>query len=628
MDSYTEFSQSGQGIHIIIRGKKPGSKCRKDNFEMYDSDRFFVMTGNQIKGTPDTIREGQRELSDLYKTMFGPVQTEVKQPNTLSDKEIIKLASSAKNGKKFMSLYRGDISAYGNDDSAADLALCSILAFWTRNPLQIDRIFRSSGLMRAKWQRLDYRERTITKALESTLKKLSPGRESQNNKTNLSIAQKTPEYELTDLGNSKRFITQCGHLCRYVYHFREWYVWNGLVWEKDQNGGIMRLAKNVVENMTAESRSGPQELVQHAKKSESFAAIKNMVQLAKSELYIDPSDLDRHHWLFNVTNGTIDLRTGQLMAAKQEHLMTQQATIEHREDAKAVRWMDFLQQIMNGNEELIKFIQRAAGYSLTGSVSEQVIFFLYGDGQNGKSTFLSILSAMMGSYARTLLARSLMVKKYDGINNDIAALKGARLVVTSEGEQDQYLAEALIKQLTGGDQRKARFLFGEYFEYEPTDKIWFMTNHKPVIKGRDAGIWRRILLIPFAVAIAAEDQDKQLKEKLMNELPGILNWAIEGCLEYQRHGLNPPQGILAASKAYMAEMDLVNQFVEETCEVEAGSKVRLKELYGRYIEWSKIRGTHILGCKKFQQELKVHGYNYRNSTGNQVYVFGLRLSDS
>jgi putative DNA primase/helicase len=626
LNSYTEYSQSKKGVHVILKAQKPGSRNRKGTCEIYDRERFFVMIGDHLKETPRTIESRQMELNALYDRMFK--QEKRAAISLMSDDEILERAQTAKSGGKFSALYNGDIRAYANDRSAADLALCSMLAFWTKDPHQIDQLFRRSGLMRDKWERLDYRERTIQKTLESVTeqyqnKKKSPNQPGQSKHT--SIIADPADYALTDLGNSKRFTDKFGHLCFYVYPFKQWYIWSGTHWEKDQNGGMMRLAKKVAEDITHESEGKSEVVIRHAKRSESLAAMKNMIDLAKSELHKCPDQLDQHRWLLNVQNGTIDLKTGELLPHNKQHGLTQMAIVTCDMKATAPLWISFLNRIMEGKADLIRFIQKVVGYSITGSVREQCIFFLYGGGQNGKSTFLEILEKLMGSYSKTLLAKSLMVKKNEGINNDIAELKGIRLVTTSEGEQGQHLAESLVKHLTGGDRRKARFLFGEYFEYDPTDKIWFMTNHKPVIKGNDEGIWRRIFLIPFFVSISPAERDKDLRQKLLKEMPGILNWAIEGCLLYQREGLNPPIEVLAANAAYRAEMDIVSSFVEGCCVMNSGLKVRLKELYTVYREWCHDHDLSPVSNRKMKQQLRERGFDCRNSTGNQVFVFGLDL---
>jgi putative DNA primase/helicase len=313
LNSYSELSPSGSGIHMIVKATKPGTRCRTANVEMYDHSRFFTMTGQDLENGPTTIQHRQVELNELYRRLFNKEKPKNgASVTTMTDEEVLKKAQNAKNGKKFSTLYGGDIREYEGDDSAADLALCNMLAFWTTDFDQIDRLFRRSGLMREKWERFDYRKRTIEWALSEVTERYSskvkrPDRTGSGANANVtSTVTQEVYHELTDLGNSKRFKEQYGHVCFYVYPFREWYIWNGRYWEKDQNGGIMRLAKKVAEMITKTSKGQSDAVLRHAQRSESLSAIKSMVHLAKSELPVSPDQLDIHHWLLNVQNGTID----------------------------------------------------------------------------------------------------------------------------------------------------------------------------------------------------------------------------------------------------------------------------------------------------------------------------------
>ena len=246
---------------------------------------------------------------------------------------------------------------------------------------------------------------------------------------------------------------------------------------------------------------------------------------------------------------------------------------------------------MNGNEKLIAYLQKAVGYTLTGDTSEQVLHFLYGLGANGKSTFLETIMAMLGDYAKQTSTETILVKKMTGgIPNDLAGLKGARLVSAQEVESGRRLAESLVKQLTGGDTISARFLHGEFFDFKPTFKLWISGNSKPVVRGGDYAIWRRIRLIPFTVQIPPEEQDRRLSEKLRGELPGILNWSLAGCLAWQREGLTPPEEVTAATESYRDEMDIIGQFIGERCLMGPEYKVTAKKLYAAFVEWSELHG--------------------------------------
>jgi putative DNA primase/helicase len=268
------------------------------------------------------------------------------------------------------------------------------------------------------------------------------------------------------------------------------------------------------------------------------ASLRAMVDLARSEpgIHVSPDDLDRDPWRLNVLNGTLDLRTGELEPQDPDDLITKLAPVEYDPEAKCVTWLGFLDRIMDGNQDLIDFLQRAAGYSLTGETTERVLFVLHGVGRNGKTTLLESLQAVLGEYAKVMAAEMLMARKNDGgIPNDVAALKGARLVTASEAEEGTRLGEAKVKQLTGGDTITARFLYGEFFSFRSEFKIWLATNHKPDVRGTDKAIWDRLPVVPFSVRIPDEEVDARLPQKLLDAvawhprvggsgMPGLAAW--------------------------------------------------------------------------------------------------------
>jgi len=326
--------------------------------------------------------------------------------------------------------------------------------------------------------------------------------------------------------------------------------------------------------------------------------------------------------------GAIDLKTGNLREPRTDDLITKSTFAAYDPRAKCDRWLEFLGEIMAGKEEMIGFLRRAIGYSLTGTTGEQCLFFLYGSGANGKSTLLNLLSHVLGDYSLRSPSDMLVTRRERGVPNDVARLKGARLVVTSEIEEGTNLAEALVKQLTGGDTLVARFLFAEYFEFVPTFKIWLAANHKPRIRGDDYAIWRRIRLLPFLVEIPAERQDPSLLAKLQAENAGILAWAVRGCLEWQASGLRPPREVMAATQAYRSEMDTFNHWIEEHCDLDANLmaeyEVRASDLYGDYVNWSHANGLYAVSSVRFASRLDAKGIGKaRKSVG--IFYRGIRL---
>ncbi len=424
------------------------------------------------------------------------------------------------------------------------------------------------------------------------------------------------QLHLTDMGNAERLVQTHGDDLRYCYVLGKWLAWDGCRWRIDARGDVARLAKATVRSIYAEAAAAEDEatrkaIAKHAVRSEGAARLEAMVTLAQSEsgIPVDPDELDRHPWLLNVRNGTVDLRNGELLPHNRAHLMTKVAPVDFDPAASCPTFDAFLTRIMDGNEGLIRFIQRAAGYALTGDTSERVLFILHGEGRNGKSTLLEVMRMILGDYAVRTPTDTLMAKRDAGIPNDIAALRGARFVSASEADEGRRLAEATIKDLTGGDTISARFMRGEFFNFTPEFKLWLGTNHRPVIRGTDRAIWDRIRLVPFSVRIPDAEQDKQLRSKLLAEAPGILAWMVEGCLEWQRDGLGEPQEVTNATGVYRAEMDVLGAFLEDRCVVHEHAQVTAKALYAAYQEWCDETGEKPLTQKAVGLRLAERGFD-------------------
>ncbi len=445
-----------------------------------------------------------------------------------------------------------------------------------------------------------------------------------------------PVINHTDLGNARRLVARHGQNIHYVPAWGVWLVWNGSFWERDETGVVARLARDTIAAMYAEAATltdvdARRALAKWALASESRSRIENMIALAKDELGISIRhiELDAQAWRLNCWNGTIDLRTGTLHPHQRADLITKRIDIDYDPSATCPTLHRFLHRVMDGDAQRITFLQRAAGYTLTGDTSEQCLFYLYGTGKNGKSTWSELLMHLLGAYALKTPTETLMVKQYGGsVPNDIARLPGARMVLSAEIEEGKRLAESLVKDLTGGDTIVARFLRQEFFEFRPTHKLWMYGNHKPIIRGTDEGIWRRIHLIPFDVWIAPEERDPQLMEKLIAELPGILRWAVQGCLDWQRDGLVVPEAVRVATAGYRSEMDVVGAFIDECCVVGPNYKVSAAALYDAYKDWCDENGEHPLKKKRLGMQLTERGFEGKKGAGNQSIRCGLALGET
>ncbi|WP_405216002.1 phage/plasmid primase, P4 family [Agrococcus sp. Ld7] len=412
------------------------------------------------------------------------------------------------------------------------------------------------------------------------------------------VKQEPPEFMHTDLGNAERLAAVFGQDMRWVADQSRWVVWREGRWVDDHHGQVIAWAK-------ASARMIWHEDPKWAKASESRARIESAVKLAQSDsaLSVLADEFDADPWLLNLKNGTVDLRTGELREHRREDFIRRIVPHDFDPNATAPTFEAFLNKVQP-DPEMRAFLQRAVGYSLTGHTSEQKMLLLHGNGQTGKSTFVETLMRLLGPYAKSLPSASLVAQGFDRIPADIAMLHGARFVSVSEFEDGRQINERLVKQLTGGDTMTARFMRENFFEFRPQCTIWVTTNHKPQVRGTDEGIWRRLLLVTFGVRIPDSERDDSLAERLAEELSGILRWAVDGAEEWARVGLQPPPGVLAETRVYRSEADLMLSFLEEACEVGPHASVSKQHLYDGYREWCDTSGLRAVSKNVFGRMLK------------------------
>lgn len=661
LQSYAEISKSGEGIHIICKGKLPDGARRRNNIEMYSHGRYFICTGNIYNKNYTKVKDCTEAIKVLH-SKYLPDNTpkaEVRKPVEvdLSDTEIIDKARNSKNGIAFAALYEGNWEGLGfPSQSEADLAFCNMLAFWTgRNETQMDRIFRASGLMRSKWDKKrgadTYGNITIGKACAACSECYEPGKYDdaslaisffRNGSTakNATVKSQQKSYDMTDTGNAHRLYDRFSSCIKYSYNRKRWYFWTGKTWALDEMGEVKKLVDEVCDDLKKEAWNIQDEDLQaeafkFAKTSANTTRKEAMLKEAQHLLDIPVSmdDFDRYSDYLNCDNGIVNLRNGELFPHDQSFMMTRKCDCEYDAKHKQPKlWLKFLSDITGGDEVLIHYIHKCVGYSISGSNREQCAYFLYGMGNNGKSTFLDTLADMMGTYASnaqpdTFMLQSRLGSAGGGANSDIARLKSARFVTCEEPTEGIRLNEGLLKQLTGGSKVTCRFLYGDEFEYTPEFKIWIATNHKPTIRGTDFGIWRRIKLIPFEVNIPKEKVDKNLKYKLRKEFPQILAWAVDGCMLWQKEGLDEPECVIEATKEYKQEMDLIAGFVEQCIMIDyAAENIMASDLFGIYSKWAKQNNEFEMSSKKFFMEVaKKLPEKGRNSKG--IYYGKIRLTE-
>lgn len=652
LDSYTEFSPSGEGIHIIVKGSLPdkisgtGRKSAKHGLEIYRYGRYFTFTGNRENS--NDIYERSDELEEIIDQYFDDSDLKGKADLSLYGEDKIKVPNeilwdrmfkSAK-GRDIQELYSGKL--INNDHSSSDLALCNYLAFWTGNSAtRMDSMFRESALIRDKWDRIHfgdtgetYGERTIAMAISSTTSTVLDNA-SDKEEFMFTIHTDTPRevqknFILSDLGNAERISAEYGHVIRYVKG-ATWYVWDGKRWCEGEEDKVERITSKCLRRLF---ESEDEDERKWAMKCEARSRRLNAIGDLKALVPAVRDDFDKHKYLLNVENGVVNLKDGTFKNHDKELMLTKITNVSYNKDSSCPQWIGFLESIFKNQEgetdyELIEYVQKMIGYALTADISEQSMFFLYGGGRNGKSVFINTIKHLLGDYAKQTNSNTFIAKKNDngGANSDIARLVSSRFVSAIESEDGQKLSESLVKQITGGEPMTARFMYQDLFEFIPEFKVFFTTNHRPIVKGVDNGIWRRIKLIPFSVTIKSEDVDKHLSDKLSTEMSGILNWAIEGCTKWQREGLEEPESIKGATHDYKDDMDKVQPFIIDSCFLNENAKIEARELYNAYVHWCLDEGEEKLTNRAFYRMLTNKGLTKDRGTGNKMYMFGIGLNE-
>ncbi len=423
----------------------------------------------------------------------------------------------------------------------------------------------------------------------------------------------------TDLGNAERLLEQAGSDLRFTREWK-WLVWDGARWALDDGLARQKYMDTVPQAIYREIKDAAdidddkaaKKLIGWAKQSENACRQTSALSVAQHDprVYVETEIFDLQDWRLNVANGTIDLRTGLLSPHRREDFSTKMSPIIYDKHAKKPeRWLGFLDRIFAFDGDLIEFIQKSVGYSLTGSIREQCFFLCYGTGRNGKTVFTETVSRLLGDYALETPTDTLMARKQENANsNDVARLVGARFVTANETEEGARLAESKIKALTGDEKITARFLHKEFFQFKPQFKLWLRTNHEPDIRGTDEGIWRRLRKIPFTTYITDDECDPDLQEKLSDELSGILSWAVEGCLKYQSEGLDAPVAVETANKEYREQQDIIGHFLGESCVIGNTLKCSNSELRQAYEKWCERSGQRPWSAKRLTSALKEKGF--------------------
>jgi len=405
----------------------------------------------------------------------------------------------------------------------------------------------------------------------------------------------------TELGLARRFITRNGHRVRHVPAWGSWLVWTGTHWQKDELLAVeklmietalrvwdeLRLAKGITDDAQAKRK----DLAQFAKSAENSSKQIGALKLVKPQVPVRPEDLDKDPWALAARNGVVDLRTGRLRRHDPADLITKLIPVAFEPASECPRWTRFIGEITDHDQQLAAYLQKVSGISLTGDVSEQVLFVFHGDGSNGKSVFVDTLLGILGDYACQSAPDLLTAKRNSDHPTDIAHLCGRRLVVTSETEDGATLRLQLLKRLTGDARITARYMRQDFFTFDRTHKTILVTNNRPIVPENTHAAWRRVKLVPFSVTIPEDQQDKRLLDALRAEWPGILAWAVRGCLAWQAEGLGEPTTVTTATDLYRGEADPTQRFFDQGIMLASNAVTPRDALFNHYQAWCDLPGN-------------------------------------
>jgi putative DNA primase/helicase len=426
---------------------------------------------------------------------------------------------------------------------------------------------------------------------------------------------------ITEDSAAVAFVAQHGDKVRYCHSTGSWFKWDGNIWRKDDKHLAFHWARILIRQLVQDHNAKVRGIASKV----SFCGGVEKFSQRDPVVAVTIENWDHDEWLLGTPAGTIDLKTGKLRPSEPRDGITK-TTLVAPDNSGCPQWLKFLNEATNGDQELIRFLQQWLGYSLTGSIREHAFIFVYGPGGNGKGVFLNVTSKILGDYATTAAMDTFTASKNDRHPTDLAKLRGARIVTASETEHGHAWAEARIKALTGGDEISARFMRQDFFEYKPQFKLTVIGNHKPFIRNVDDAMRRRVNIIPFVHKPAVVDHD--LENKIIIEAPGILQWMVQGCLDWQANGLIRPEIVQAATADYFSDQDLFGQWIEDCCDVLVGAIPPIwdyaSDLFASWSEYAKKAGEEPGSQKAFASELGKRGFE-RDRTRKGRTFKGIRV---
>lgn len=658
LNSYTEYSPSESGVRIVAKADtlsydkvKYYINNQKIGLEVYVAgmtNKFVTLTGNTICEAP--IAERTNEImAILDKYMQKPVVALNPKKivgSYLSDESIIEKSAKSKQGEKFSALWNGE---FETSHSEADQALCAVLAFWCGGDTeQMDRLFRKSKLYREKWERNDYREMTLQKALMQTKEFYKPVKSNANTDFNDELQRlielnpaDTTKYPWTDIGAGKLFADFYKAVLRYVPERRTWFDYQAGTWSADIGGlkamrRCMELA-NLLHLYALEIKDEHQRksYMDYSKRWQTHGYRVNVLKDAQVHHPISFLEFDTDPYIFNCSNGTLHLDTGKFTEHISSDLLTKKSSVAYEPSAHSKRWNNFISEIMSNDQERALFLQKVFGYALSGDTHHECMSILYGaTTRNGKGTLCESVLKVFGSYGCTSRPETIAQKNSTNSSQpseDVARLAGIRFVNIAEPGKSLVLNAALVKNMTGNDTINVRFLHENSFDFAPQFKLYINTNYLPVVNDMTVFTSGRVIIIPFERHFDESEQDKGLKHEFMKPevQSAILNWLLVGYKQLQLHGLKMPQSVINATDQYEHDSNKTLLFIEDCLEEGTDYEERTSEVYNRYKSWCIENGQYAESMKNFKQSLSavVEVKRKRPKSGGEktTMVIGYRL---
>lgn len=663
-DAYFERSPSGTGLRGFFKVDPDFNfdktiyyiNNRQHGLEVYlpgATNRFVTVTGNQYRSgsVPLEMDALQTVLDSFMKRKTQVVNTAIEPHSYLSDEAVIDHATKAENGERFLDYYHGDWQKYFDNQSDADMGFLSMLAFWCGcDEEQMDRIFRSSGMMRPKWDRKQagttYGAITIRNVIASCqhiylpinigdlttpemefedidgeAEKKAADFKADVSRITLTLEEmkphSNPRYGRDEIGIGNAFADFFKPIARFNRDRGIWYVYDGRIWRADEGGlKVAELAKLLADKLYTFALQIKDEDVRnrYIKRVQKLQLRKNrktMVEDAKSVHPIPMAAFDQNGSLFNCQNGTLDLRTLEFREHSPDDYLTMVSGVNYDPDATCPRWHSFISEVMCNDHELATYLQRALGYALTGDTALECLFILYGaTSRNGKGTTMETFLKIMGDYGKTsnpeMLSTKFSAANASGPSEEIARLAGIRFVNISEPEKKITFNAALVKRLTGNDTINARYLHENSFDFRPVFKIFINTNYLPNVSDMTLFDSGRLKIIPFKRHFDEAEQDKGLKSLFAEQenLSGIFNWCLEGYKEFRKWRLSSPQAVVDAIKEYRSDSDRISQFIDAWLERGEAYEVRTSAAFKLYKQWSEKYGYRIENAKNFNTSIQ------------------------